>query len=345
MTGNLSRRLATVATTALLGTMLLGVGTASASTPGWKTSDVTYIPTDHVVAPGANAGYVVTLRNTGKSTITALSLTTDIPATAPNGGAPTYVGLVTYTGQTGSGFCSLANSGPLTCSFGSLVAGATVSVTVGFLTPTTGAGCTPASSSAYCFNFKAFGNGSTTSDGGTSHGDALILPTRVTLNANANFAGGFDLDGSPVANTGTLGRSNVQNTAVDPPTTSTPIAVTVEDGPGAVSACQAVPIGVPVIGECSKVNVNYSDPYPAFKVVITIDGSGVPGGVSTSDFYLVQTSDDGLTTSTVGENGVRCTFTGTSQTPTNAPCITVTKIGNNYQVIAWLLHNGGLRLQ
>jgi hypothetical protein len=28
-----------------------------------------------------------------------------------------------------------------------------------------------------------------------------------------------------------------------------------------------------------------------------------------------------------------------------AECVTVTQVGANYQIVAWLIHNGGLRIQ
>jgi hypothetical protein len=358
-----TRRLATVVSSALIGLLLLGTGIASANPPGWKTSHVDPIPADGVVAPSTatvfnNVGYVVTIINNGKSNITALTLTTDLPTSAPNNGSPTYVGPVTYLGQNAIGHCSAANDGLLACSFGSLNSLASVSVTVAYRTPTTAtANCTDPFVAGFvpstdCFHFEAFGNGSTTSDGGTSHGDALSLWAHATVSSSANFGGGFDINGAPAADNTNLGHGNVQSTAVTPPAGANNIAVTVEDGTGTLvsSACKN-PNNVPQFGECSKINVNaghdYSqDPSPKpFKVVITIYGGAVPGGTSVSDIYVLQTSDpkpDGTTTSiAIGQNDVRCS---SATNPTNAevPCIVVTKVGSNYQIVLWLFHNGGL---
>jgi hypothetical protein len=112
VTGYRTRRLATVVSSALIGLLLLGTSVVTASTPGWGTSNVTTIPTDGIVAPNNNAAYVVTIRNTGKSNITALQLGTDLPSTAPNTGFPTYVGPIVYTGQAGAGQCSAKKHRP-----------------------------------------------------------------------------------------------------------------------------------------------------------------------------------------------------------------------------------------
>lgn len=345
MRGHQLRRLATVVSTALLGVMLLGTGVASANPPGWGDSFVTTIPTDGVVAPNNNIGYVVTLSNHGKSNITNLQLKTNLPASAPNSGNPTYVGPVTFTGQAASGGCSLKNV-PLLCNFGSLISGASVSVTVAYKAPATAtANChTPFASdfvfNTDCFYFQAFGNGSTTSDGGTSHGDALLRLGHVTLNSSSNFDGGFDINGAPAGDNTTLGRGNPQSTSVTPPATQDPIVVTVEDGTGTASYCTTG--AARIFGECSRINVNNGNPSSPFRAVITIYGGSVPGGISASDIYVIHTNALTGVTTNIGQNGVRCTFTGTNPVPTNAECIVVTKVGNNFQIVIWLLSNGGL---
>lgn len=327
------RRLTSVVTAAFLGLMLLGTGVVSANPPGW-TGDVKYIPGDATVAPGAIVAYKVSITNSGKSQISALNMDTD------TGLVPKYVGPITYDHQTGSGSCSAANAGPLLCNFGNLVAGGIVHVTVAFQTPTTGTGCTPASATKYCFNFRAFGNGNTPSDGGTSHGDYLPIPTLVNLNGSSDFAGGFQLGNGLLQNNQTLGRNNPQATGATPPSGFANDALTVQDGSGAALACTTPSTGTP-FGQCSKVNVGEGANYdPALiKITILIYGGAVPGGVSAADIHVIHTRDDGT-----NETLATCTFTNSTDTvPNNAPCAKVTKVGSNYKIEIWTPQNGGYR--
>ena len=72
------------------------------------------------------------------------------------------------------------------------------------------------------------------------------------------------------------------------------------------------------------------------KVTLLIWGGSVPGGVGVDDIYLVHANGSG------GASIV--TADCDASPPTNADCIeSVTKIGNNFKVVAWLAHNGGLR--
>ena len=83
MTGNLMRRLATIATAALLGTMLLGVGTASAADSRMlyvgDPAQLSAPPTPYQIHPSAvSAGQVtyfdVEIKNGGRQTLTSASL-------------------------------------------------------------------------------------------------------------------------------------------------------------------------------------------------------------------------------------------------------------------------------
>ncbi len=340
MSRSLLRRLTTVVTAAFVALLLLGTGVVSANPPGW-TQDVKYVPGDATVAPGADVEYKVTITNGGKSIITNLKLAID-PADAAMVGAPTYVDPnIVYTGQTGAGSCSAKNVTPFMCSLGSLQPHATVTVKVAFTTPTTPTGCAgPDANTSYCFDFQALGNGSTTSDGGTSHGDALPIPTKVLLNGNSNFAGGFQTGNGSLGNNPTLSRSNPRSTQVTPPTGFANDALTVQDGTGTALACKAPTSGT-VLGECSKINVGEGANYdPALiKITIMIYGSAVPGGVQASDITVVHTTDGG-----VNEPLASCTFdTSTSTVPNNAPCAKVTKVGSNFKIEIWTPQNGGYR--
>ena len=338
------RRLTSVVSAAFLGLMLLGTGVATAGQPGW-TSSLKYIPGDAQVAPGGLVGYTVTVTNkaTSKSIITGVNLDTDLTATAPNAGIPKYVSAVSYQGQPSSGgSCTAANTTQLMCEFGTLQVGGSATVTVAYQAPAAGAGygCDPASSTHWCFNFRAFGNGNTDADGGTSHGDYLLIGTDVFLNGSSNFAGGFFTSRSAGLETNpTLGRSNQQATSVTLPGTITNTGFTVEDGSGAALDCKT-PSGAHVFGECSAVDVAEGNLFTTglIKITIMIYGAAVPGGVALDDIYVIHTKDDGTT-----ENLATCTFTGTSTTPNNAPCFKVTKVGGNYKIEIWTPQNGGYR--
>jgi hypothetical protein len=324
--------------------MLIGTGVVSAAQPGW-TYGLKYIPGDHQVAPDKLIAYTVTVKNkdTSRSIITGVNLDTDLTDAAPNAGVPKYVSAVSYQGQPSSGgSCSAANTTRLMCQFGTLQVGGSATVTVAFQAPSAGAGygCDPASSTHWCFNFRAFGNGNTSSDGGTSHGDYLLIPTDVFINGSSNFAGGFFTSRSDGLETNpTLGRSNQQATAVTLPGTITNTGFTVEDGSGAALDCKT-PSGKHVFGECSAVDVAEGTLFETglIKITIMVYGGAVPGGVAVSDIIVIHTKDDGTT-----ETLATCTFTDPSTTPNNAPCAKVTKVGGNYKIEIWTPQNGGYR--
>jgi hypothetical protein len=307
------RRLAGVVTTALLGLMLVGAGVAQASPPKW-VMDVTKLPP--TVAAGGNAGYFVKITNNGPSNINTLFLTTEETT------VPAYVSLPSQ------GSCDL--SGRLNCAFGTLTATHSVTVTVAYTVGTSNFGIT----------FRGSTSGLTTSDGGTSRGDYLYSNPKVTtttVSNSQNFGGGFVIGSTTVQDIQTVGRNNPQATLVNSPEALVP--VTVEDGITTGIACNDSHCANS-FGEWSRLNVNGGQPYGTpFKVVLTLYGGLVPGGTATSDIVLLHTLDDGTTTDVLTQN---CNFVGTSQVPTNE-CIQVSKVGSNYQIIAWLFKNGSLK--
>lgn len=337
------RRLASVTSVALLAAMVLGPASANALPPKW-TMNVAYLPVDGVVAPGESAGFVVTITNTGRSNISALYLSTDPDDDVP-AGSPTYIGPITYANQPmdPDAFCNPAGEGPLFCDLGNLVGNqeedASVTVTVAFATPPTG--------TSWNFTFQAFGNGNTPSDGGTSHGDTLDGPVSVTLNSSKNFDGGFNLDGSLVANVADLGKKNIQSGQITPPAGETFIPVTVEDGlPSNAFICPTTePACANRFGEWTRLNVNHGAEYGSgFKVVITIWGPAVPKDATVETIKLIHVSD------THGTHTIsaRCTGDGLNADGDDADtlgdeCITVTRAGNNFRIVAWLISNGGSR--
>ena len=342
---------------ALLALALIGPAGVSAGTPGWKFY-ITPIPADGIVAPGTSAGFVVTIANEGRSNISALFLDTDPNALPPSPVSPTYVGPITYTNQPGGvGSCHDAGAGPLYCDFGSLVAGASVTVTVAFQMPASG---------STFFNFRALGNGNTPSDGGTSHGDALKAlisinggnshppatpAASITLNGSKNFAGGFSPDTTTVQNDQSLGSKNIQSGQVVPPAGG--IAVTLEDGlPDSTFNCTS--LGVVCsnrFGEWARLNVANGAQFTetGIHVSIIVLGSKVPGAatVATIDLIHVPTNPDGsLGTPYVISN--RCDnpdggLDGTAPHVLADECILVTQVGKNFRIDGWLLNNGGAR--
>ena len=78
-----------------------------------------------------------------------------------------------------------------------------------------------------------------------------------------------------------------------------------------------------------------------FKVTILIYGNAVQGNPDPSTLVLVHTDD--LGNATVISD--LCTFSGVPATTLTADCLAglPTKVGKNYQIVAWLVHNGNLR--
>lgn len=316
-------RLATVLTAGSMALLLLGVGSAAAKNPTWS---ITAVKLPSTVGAGRDAGYFVTVRNAGTSNINAATLKVIAPAGAP--AAPTYFsGLMWNSGGPGS--CT--TSGQLVCNLGTMPAGTTITFTVALHVPTGTSGTFDAT-----FSLES-ASGNTGSDSGhNSRGDALIVTSKTAIGSGSNFDGGFSVNGSTTYSTNqSVGRNNKQASTVVSPNTVIP--VTVEDGITSGVACTAAKCSN-AFGEWTVLHVNDGATFGnAFKVTLLIWGGSVPGGVSTSDVVLLHTLDNG-TTETISQ-----ACTPSTGTPTNAECITVTKVGNNFQIVAWLFKNGGIR--
>jgi hypothetical protein len=289
----------------------VGAG-ATASPPRWSMS-VTDLPS--TVHNGSNAGYRVTISNAGPSNISALFLVTKI-ADSPS-----------FVDQPTQGSCSAAGAGPLSCSFGALQAGASVTVVVAYVTPSSGTSFDPV--------FQGNTTGKTYSDPkGTSHGDTLQDPseTPTTLTSDKNFAGGFAIDQSPVANDANVSRTNVQSTTVVPPAAD--LVTTVQDGdPGFSPACSQC-AGMTLFGEWSRITVDRGEQFGTlFPVSLLVYGHAVPPHTGLGDIKLAHVLDDGSSTILSQPCGV---------TPT-LDCVTVTQAGNNVKITAWVDENGGVR--
>jgi hypothetical protein len=297
----------------------VGFGTATAKTPSW-TIDITRLPTS--VAGGNDAGYFATVTNKGPSNINALTLTVT-PAATPNASPSYFSGLTWSTGGPGS--CT--STGKLVCDLGTLSAGVSVTFTVAYGVPSNQNG-------SFDVEFALRANtGDTGSDhGGNSRGDSFAKTAKTGISSNQNFDGGFVVGDSTYTDNHNVGRNNKQATTLVSPESLIP--VTVEDGiTSGVDCTGAACAGV--FGEWSKMSVANGKTYGApFKVTLLVWGGSVPGGTKAEDIQFVHVLDDGTT------EVIDTPCTPTTGTPTNAECLTVTKVGNNFQIVVWLFKNG-----
>lgn len=321
-------RIATLISTAMLATMLLGVGSASAANPTWAVS---FDRLPNVVSPGNDAGWFVTVTNDGPSNINDLN----ISITSEEAGAlPSYfVGMDLSSGGTES--CSTA-TGALVCNVGTLVDDGTVTFTVAFDVPSTDTG-------TFDLNISLrAGTGDTETDGpGKSRGDKVTFTNSTPISSSSNFDGGFTVDDFTYQTNQNIGRRNLQATTVE--NVGGSIGVTIEDGitTGVNCSTTVQPACATLFGEWSSLNVGDGAPFGSpFKVTLLISGSSVPGGTSVDDIVLVHVLDNG-SIDVIGDTAdERCASAGDSA---SAECIFVTKIGSTYRIVAWLFQNGNLR--
>lgn len=316
-------RLGFVLVSAALASMLLGTGAVYARNPSWAVS-FDKLPVS--VSAGNDAGWFVTVTNNGPSNINDLNVTLTSEVL---GDLPSYLSdLVLSSG--GTEVCA-TTTGKMVCNVGTLADDQTVTFTVAFAVPvgTTG---------SFDLNVGLLaGTGDTGSDGGTSRGDQKTFTSSTGINSSQNqdsgFVAGDDSDDGSFLTTGSLGRNNKQTTALD--TTDLHIPVTVTDG---ISSFPCNPCSN-LVGEWSVLDVNGGNNVRPIKVTLMVWGGSVPGGVGEDDLYLIHADGSGSYT-TITQDGNACN----ASPPTNADCIeSVDKIGNNFKVVAWLAHNGGLR--
>ena len=318
-------RLAAILSTALMATMLVGVGSATAANPTWI---VTFDRLPNVVAPGSDAGWFVTVKNDGPSNINDLNVTI---TSEELGALPSYfVGMDLSSGGTES--CSTA-TGALVCNVGTLVDDGTATFTVAFDVPSTDTGTFDLN-----IGLRA-GTGDTGSDGpGKSRGDKQTFTDSTPISSSSNFDGGFTVDENTYQTNQSVGRRNLQATTIE--NVGDNIGVTIEDGISTGVDCQ-VAASRTCIGEWSTVNVDDGATFGTpFKVTLLIAGSSVPGGTDAASIVLVHVNDDN-TVEVLGDSAdERCASAGDSA---SAECVYVTKVGSNYLLVAWLFQNGNLR--
>jgi hypothetical protein len=309
----------TTATTAavLLVAMAFAAGPAAGATPSWSiTAD--RLPT--AVAAGKDAGYFVTIKNNGPSQINALSVLAT-PASTPDA-TPSYFSGLDWN-QGGPGTCS--STGQLSCDLGTLTAGTTITFTVAYAVPSSQNG-----TFNVAFAIRA-GTGDTGSDGkGKSRGDKLEIVAKTGIGSSQNFDAGFVVGSGTFETTGNLGQNNKQTTKLE--TADSLIPVTITDGISSYPCTDCTNL----IGEWSVLNVNDGVNDAPIKVTLFVWGRTVPGGVQADDIYLLHADGDGGSTA--------ITAACDASPPTNADCIeSVTKVGPNYRIVAWLEHNGAIR--
>jgi hypothetical protein len=319
------RRFLGLTAAAALTLAALGAGAVTAKTPDWV---ITFDRLPATVAPGNDAGYAVTVKNNGTSTINRARFSAT-PATTPTATPSYFSGLSWVQGGPEVGCTS---TGTLVCDLGTMDAGEEFNFVVAYAVPASASGK---------FDVTFFMEAGTGNVGGknNSRGDKLEVTASTNLNGTQNFDGGFTVDDFSYATGGNLGRNNKQTSQAD--VTDELITVMVQDGitdnlcdEDDDAAC------ADLIGEWTRLTVPGNDGY--IKLTLNIWGGSVPGGTQPGDIFLVHVLDDGTTVEIIGDDPSEiCADANTA--PASGECIKVTKVGNNYKIVAWLEENGSLR--
>ena len=295
---------------ALLGASAIAAGPVAAKTPGWQIINEALLPA--TVGDGQVAGVSFTIVNSGSSNISALYLTDSVAA------SPEYLAT-----DRGTSMCQTTPD--LRCSFGALNAGASIRVTIAYRVGT--------SDFVNTYKLDSTGDPSGTNN---SHGDSYFKTLTTSVSSSSDFDGSFTVPGTSLNTNATLGRNNKQATSLVPPESLIP--ATIEDHITSGVACTVAKCSN-AFGEWSILHVNGGASYfpTPFKATLFIWGGAVPGSVKAGDIVVLHTSDAGVT------SVISTPCSPTTGTPTNAECLTVTKVGTNFQVDVWLFQNGGIR--
>jgi hypothetical protein len=303
-------RYATILTAASMAVFLVGVGTSVAATPNWTRSNAVSVLDS--VGPGKDAAYTVTLYNDGPGNISTLSLKADKAAS--------YVS---------DSRCVVSPT--LLCTFGAQNVDQTIVFTVAFTVPTSG--------SSFTASFTESTNGFSTSDkGGHSRGDVFGFTGTTTITTGGgNFDAGYNVGNDTFATNPSVSNRNIQATKLESAPDLLPI--TIQDGIASLPCTGATECSR-LIGEWSKLTVGDGTDGP-FKITVLVYGNAVSGNPDPSTMFLVHT--DALGNATVIRD--QCTYDGSGNLTSTTDCLAglPTKVGKNYQFIAWLMHNGGLR--
>jgi hypothetical protein len=329
-------RLLAVLSSGLIVLSLLGTGVTSAAVPNLIVSgttanvanDQTSTTVPGMVSTSDTLRFTTSIFNADTSNVAQLFFTALV------NGSPANVSLVTVTAGTNTATCTYAST--LACSFGQLRAQTGLTIQVILTTPSIATGAPTSclvggegynSSSrlvdfhgtAACITGRWALNGSTLSDGGTSHGDFLNWFDGAALNGDhLNFHGRYVTSGfQTVGDDQGLGSGNKQTTQVVSPELG--IGVTVADGTPASDWCSVC------TSESSEVHVNNGVTYPAgFRIDIQVLKGVLKGSITTVYHQL----DNG----TVVPITASCPKTGTPS-PSQLPCFTAKSIGSGNTLI------------
>jgi hypothetical protein len=247
-----------------------------------------------------------------------------LTAETPGDGTPGEAVLVAAGPSQGT--CDIT-TGDVSCTLGAVNSGATVTVSVIYLTPTSGP------SMAVDFNFTSTGNtGSDTP--GRSHGDVYPVTGTVNLVTSDDFSGGYLHTGASmfVSDLQTFSRRNPQWTAVQAPELG--IGVSVGELSGAGPACPGES-AASCFGQWSAIYVAGGDVYPnGFSVEIGYDAYKP----NANFVHVFDKAYDGITMQNI-------TTPCSSDAPaaSELPCKIVTTMSGDTFATLWVLHNGNIK--
>lgn len=247
-------RWATLAAIASLAALQVFAGAAGAAVPT-ATASSEAIPAAY--SAGNAAGFRGTYDYQDGSTLSRLYATIET-----SGAASVAFAAATLNGSPVAKACG--NTLPLVCIFRQVRFGDHIVVTAAF-TPAVG-------STSVTATYSWSASGSTSSDGGTSHGDIWDgVPHTASLSTDPDYAGGFIVgSGGSIANLQVVSASNRQATKLGG--VANGVAATVLDGPTVTGSCvDTADVDCDsLIGEWSEVTVGDGQTFQsAFTITIT----------------------------------------------------------------------------
>ena len=319
---------------ALLATLMvalssIGIGSVSAATPSWQMS---VTPTPAKVTTGADAGYVVTIKNTGKSNIAQVFLTDALIHANGTPAVPDQILDTTFV-ATSQGSCDPEGT-RLNCALGSIRAGRSATVIVAFST-----GANP----TLVRVLEANTTGVAGDNQGSSHGDVLQGIGITATGSGDDFAGRFIGDDVAeiltVNNSQDLSTTNLQSTKVNAPKGGIGVSVA-DEGETTVITCPAT---VTCTSPTSEIHIDngalFSGGFTA--EIGAYKFSGQIRAVY-HEFDVPHPDSTGALT-VKGEVLTPCPKNGTPS-PNQIPCFKVTNLpGGNTLVLLWLKENGKIR--
>jgi hypothetical protein len=281
------------------------------------------------VTPGKNVAIDLEFYNfPNTSNISQLSLS----ATTPK--LWTLVGIEAPGPSQGT--CTGPAGGDVSCTFGAVNAGDSVTLRVVYTTPSNVN--TPVSVSLDWFLFKSTGQAGDPK--GNSHGDQYPAIGSLTLDPGSDFGGAYtSAAGQVVSDNPVLDTTrNPQSTSLTSPDGL--IGVTVGEVSGSTFVCPPI-ASSSCFGQWSVISVNSGAPYPnGFSVVLAYKGNiGNASFVHLFDDYDAVTHPNRF--ETITNPGDTCS----SATPSASeiPCLISRPSGGNSYVTLWLNLNGPVR--